>query len=158
MCVYCNRSQNTSQRVKNNSHATPFRLVSYFMSFTRCNISCDLLQSLIWKIGLDRATRCLWWAEFEAKWRPSWKDHPKLGVCGKSYCEASEITFNVTLIIIIIYSGYPLHRSVFQWGPAKFMYNTVTIQYNTIQYDTMRYDTIRYDTIRYAIRYAIRYD
>ena len=34
--------------------------------------------------------------------------------------------------IIIIYSGYPLYRSVFQWGPAKIMYNTVTIQYNTI--------------------------
>ena len=30
MCVYCNRSQKTSQRVKNNSHATRLRLVSYF--------------------------------------------------------------------------------------------------------------------------------
>ena len=30
VCVYCNRSQKTSQRVKNNSHATRFRLVSYF--------------------------------------------------------------------------------------------------------------------------------
>ena len=23
----------------------------------------------------------LWWTGFEAIWRPSWKDHPKLGVC-----------------------------------------------------------------------------
>ena len=30
VCVYCNRSQKTSQRVKNNSHATRLRLVSYF--------------------------------------------------------------------------------------------------------------------------------
>ena len=29
------------------------------------------------------------------------------------------------------YSGYPLHRSVFQWGPAEIMYNTV--RYNTMQ-------------------------
>ena len=29
-CVFCNRSQKTSQRVKNNSHATRLRLVSYF--------------------------------------------------------------------------------------------------------------------------------
>ena len=28
--VYCNRSQKTSQRVKNNSHTTRLRLVSYF--------------------------------------------------------------------------------------------------------------------------------
>ena len=34
---------------------------------------------------------------------------------------------------IIINSGYPLHRSVFQWGPAKIMYNTVTIQYDKIR-------------------------
>ena len=32
-CVYCNRSQMTSQRVKNNSHATRLRLVSYFFQF-----------------------------------------------------------------------------------------------------------------------------
>ena len=62
--------------------------------------------------------------------------------------------------IIIIYSGYPLHRSVFQWGPAKIMYNAVTILYDAIQYDAIWYDTIRYDTIRYdTIRYdTIRYD
>ena len=30
VCVYCNRSQKTSQRVKDNSHATRLRLVSYF--------------------------------------------------------------------------------------------------------------------------------
>ena len=23
----------------------------------------------------------LWWTGFETNWRPSWKDHPKLGVC-----------------------------------------------------------------------------
>ena len=38
-------------------------------------------SSLIWKIGLEQATRCLWWAGFEANWRPSWRNHPKLGVC-----------------------------------------------------------------------------
>ena len=31
VCVYCNRSQKTSQRVKNNSHATRLCLVSYFL-------------------------------------------------------------------------------------------------------------------------------
>ena len=36
VCVYCNRSQKTSQRVKNNSHATRLRIVSYFLFFTRC--------------------------------------------------------------------------------------------------------------------------
>ena len=30
-CVFCNRSQKTSQCVKNNSHATRLRLVSYFV-------------------------------------------------------------------------------------------------------------------------------
>ena len=38
------------------------------------------------------------------------------------------------VIIIIIYSGYPLLRSVFQWGPGKIMYNTVTIRYDTIEW------------------------
>ena len=33
VCVYCNRSQKTSQRVKNNSHATRICLVSYFLFF-----------------------------------------------------------------------------------------------------------------------------
>ena len=42
-------------------------------------------------------------------------------------------------LIIIIYSGYPLHRSVFQWGPAKIMYNTVTIQCDTIIRDTISF-------------------
>ena len=42
--VYCNRSQKTSQRVKNNSHATRLRLVPYFLFFTRCEIICGLLQ------------------------------------------------------------------------------------------------------------------
>ena len=39
--VYCNRSQKTSQRVKNNSHATRLRLVSYFFYW---DVICDLLQ------------------------------------------------------------------------------------------------------------------
>ena len=53
---------------------------------------------------------------------------------------------SVPVIIIIIYSGYPLHRSAFQWGPAEIMYNTM--RYNTIQYNAIRYDT-RYDTISF---------
>ena len=32
MCVYCNRSQKTSQRVKNNSHATRLLLVFFSTS------------------------------------------------------------------------------------------------------------------------------
>ena len=45
VCVYCNRSQKTSQRVKNNSHATRLRLVSYRMFFTRCDeVIYDILQ------------------------------------------------------------------------------------------------------------------
>ena len=43
VCVYCNRSQKTSQRVKN-SGATRLRLVSYFLFFTRCDVIFDLLQ------------------------------------------------------------------------------------------------------------------
>ena len=42
------------------------------------------------------------------------------------------------IIIIIIYSGYPL----FSVGPAKIMYNTVTIQCDTIP-PNVQYDTIR---------------
>ena len=52
MCVYCNRSQKTSQRVKNNSHATLLHLVDivlfcslhvtssviYYSTYTRKNI------------------------------------------------------------------------------------------------------------------------
>ena len=57
------------------------------------------------------------------------------------------MNMNMNVNIIIIYSGYPPHRSVFQWGPAKIMYNTVTIQYNTMRYDTILYHTMR-DTIR----------
>ena len=30
--------------MKNNSHATRLRLVSYFLFFTRCDVICDLLQ------------------------------------------------------------------------------------------------------------------
>ena len=40
VCVYCNRSQKTSQRVKNNSHATRFHLVSYF--FVLYTLWCNL--------------------------------------------------------------------------------------------------------------------
>ena len=43
-CVYCNRSEKTSQCVKNSNHATRLRLVSYFLFFTRCDVICDLLQ------------------------------------------------------------------------------------------------------------------
>ena len=42
MYAYCNISQKTSGRVKNNSHATPLRFV-YFLFFTRCDVVCDLL-------------------------------------------------------------------------------------------------------------------
>ena len=35
VCVSCNRPQKTSQRVKNNSHATRLRFVSYFLFFIR---------------------------------------------------------------------------------------------------------------------------
>ena len=43
MRVYCNRSLKTSQRVKNNRHATRLRLV-YFLFVIRCDIISDLLQ------------------------------------------------------------------------------------------------------------------
>ena len=42
--VYFDRSQKTSQRVKNNSHATRFVFVSYFLFFTRYDVIYDLLQ------------------------------------------------------------------------------------------------------------------
>ena len=42
--VYCNRSQKTSQDVKNNSHATRPCLASYFLFFARCDVINDLLQ------------------------------------------------------------------------------------------------------------------
>ena len=43
--VYCNRSQKTSQRVKNNMsrHSTSSRVV-LFLFFTRCDVICDLLK------------------------------------------------------------------------------------------------------------------
>ena len=40
VCVSCNRSQKTSQRVKNNSHAARLRLVSY----ANYDVIYDLLQ------------------------------------------------------------------------------------------------------------------
>ena len=42
--MYCNRSQKTSQRVRNNSHATRLRLVSYFLFFLCCDVIHDPLQ------------------------------------------------------------------------------------------------------------------
>ena len=63
----------------------------------------------------------------------------KLQLSFISNLDFKQLFFVFLIIIIIIYSGYPLHRSVFQWGPAKIMYNTVTIRY-----DTMRYDTISF--------------
>ena len=42
VCVYCNRSQKTSQRVKNNSHATRLRLVLF----------CSL-HAVTWKEWID---------------------------------------------------------------------------------------------------------
>ena len=42
--LYCDRSQKTSQRVKNNSHTTQLHLMLYFLFFTRCDVICDLLQ------------------------------------------------------------------------------------------------------------------
>ena len=44
MSVYCNRSQKTSQFVKNNSHTTRLRLVSYFLFFSRSDVICDFVQ------------------------------------------------------------------------------------------------------------------
>ena len=44
MCVYCNRSQKMSQRVKNNSHTTRLRLVTYFFVLYTHDVICDLLQ------------------------------------------------------------------------------------------------------------------
>ena len=44
------------------------------------------------------------------------------------------------IIIIIIYSGYPL----FSVGPAKIMYNTVTIQCDTIPPNTIRYEYLKH--------------
>ena len=42
--VYCNRSQKTSHRIRNSSHATQLRLVSYFSFFRGCDVICDQLQ------------------------------------------------------------------------------------------------------------------
>ena len=43
MCVYCNRSQITSQRVKNKKSTRRSR-VAWLLFFTRCDVFCDLLQ------------------------------------------------------------------------------------------------------------------
>ena len=42
VCVYCDRSQKTSQRVKNNSHAIRLRLVSYFFCSSQADIISDV--------------------------------------------------------------------------------------------------------------------
>ena len=49
LCVYCNRSQKTSQRVKNNSHATRLRLVIYYIQYTpmgKCYLCFYILRVL----------------------------------------------------------------------------------------------------------------
>ena len=61
------------------------------------------MVALFWKLGLDRATHCLWCAGFEANWRACWKDNPKLGVCivSKSYCKVfPSTTLNVNITIV----------------------------------------------------------
>ena len=42
--VHCKRSQKTSQRVKNNCHASTLSRVVLFCFFTRYDVICDLLQ------------------------------------------------------------------------------------------------------------------
>ena len=44
VCVYCNRSQKTSQPVMNNKYETRRSRVAWLLSFTRCDVFCDLLQ------------------------------------------------------------------------------------------------------------------
>ena len=56
---------------------------------------------------------------------------------------SGEQPINTSLkLIIITYLEYTLHQSVFQCGPAKMMYNTVTKQYNAMRYNAMRYIAI----------------
>ena len=42
--VYCNRSQMTSQCVKNKKYGTRRSRVLWLLFFTRCDVFCDLLQ------------------------------------------------------------------------------------------------------------------
>ena len=50
VCVYCNRLQKTSQRVKNNSHATRLRLVSsFFCSLHAVTSSVIYYSTHTWK-------------------------------------------------------------------------------------------------------------
>ena len=57
--VYCNRSQKTSQSVKNNSHTTWLCLVSYFLFFIHGGIICDLLQyTHTWKNVIYLLNNC----------------------------------------------------------------------------------------------------
>ena len=44
VCVYCNRSQMTSQRVKKKKYETRRSRVGWLLFFTRCSVFCDLLQ------------------------------------------------------------------------------------------------------------------
>ena len=44
MFVYCNRSQMTSQRVKNKKYDTRRSWVAWLLFFTRCDVFGDLLQ------------------------------------------------------------------------------------------------------------------
>ena len=55
VCVYCNRSQETSQRVKNNNHATRLRLVSYFfVLYTYC--STHTRKNVIYLLNTNHIT------------------------------------------------------------------------------------------------------
>ena len=66
-----------------NTNVSQFFHISLCFEIFSINYKMQMndIWPLMWKIGLDRATQCLWWADFEANWRPSWKDHTKLGVC-----------------------------------------------------------------------------
>ena len=44
LCMYCNRSQMTSQRVKNKKYDMRRSRVVWLLLLTRCDVFCDLLQ------------------------------------------------------------------------------------------------------------------
>ena len=67
LCMYCNRSQKTSQCVKNNSHATQLRLVSYFLFFYT-------LWRLLWSITVHTHTEKCYLFVKKRK-TPSWHYH-----------------------------------------------------------------------------------
>ena len=52
-CVYCNKSQKTSQRVKNNNHSTSFRVVLF------CSLHTVMLYlSDLWSITVHTHRKC----------------------------------------------------------------------------------------------------